>query len=282
MSESRLTKWWLNSVDWYRRQPMALKILLLVLPLLIGKIVDQLLKWLGAATSLPDWAVAALVVVFLAIAAMASRSLHHPEEADSFPPLDFGDLEVHNSFSIEQLERLRTGLHQEIYGGAAPLGDEITRMYLANPVMGVGLYDPARRDYVAFATAWPLTDASGEKLIRGEITENDLVATDILPADQNGKANYVIVPAFGATKRHGLRDRTALGFKLSNELRRAMRRNFFPNRRRAITLIATGFSEDGCKWCRGNQMQERTRIRFADSPKSYPVFSRRLVWDDID
>lgn len=274
---------WLNTVDWYRRQPWPLKFALVLAPLFIGKVVDEALNLAGRHTGLTAGSIAMIGIGALAAVALLSRGRHDTDGIDGFPPIDLeDDIEVHGSFSRVQLEQLRGNLHAEIYGGSAPLGEEITRMYERNPVMGVGLFHCARQDYVGFATAWPLTKDAAKRIISGVMTENDLTADDVLPSSENARAEYVLVPAFGATRRHGDADRRLLGFKLTNELRRTIRRNFFARQNRRITLIATGFSEDGRKWCRRNGMAERCRVRFSGDPASYPVFTRVLTWSDVD
>lgn len=265
---------------WYRVQPWPLRLLLLLTPLLIGKLVDEALKRGEDATGVPQWMIASLLLGTCLAAASLSLSRYRQRRTDSWPPIDMDEIEVRRTFPPSELRRIREGLHNDLYGGVAPNGDQITAMYARNPCMGVALYDSARADYVAFATGWPLTDEAAGRLIAGLMTENELTADDILPAACNGEANYVLVPAFGAADGEGA-ERKLLGFKLNVEFKRTLRQNFFPAGDRLVTLIASGFSEDGRRWCRRRGMVEQCQVRMEDEPEPVPVFTTRISLVDV-
>ena len=269
-------------VDWYRRQPLLLKAALVVVPLVMGKVVDKALDAASVEVGLSAWEVAAAIIAVVLLAAGVSLLFHKPEPDDPLPPIDFERIEVRRTFPVDELEKIRSGLHQDIYGGSAPIGDEITAMYRKNPRMGVGLFDPGRGDYVAFSTAWPLTQEAARRLIAGEMTENDLVADDVLSADENASARFVLVPAFGAAGIDGGAQRALLGNRLYYEMRKVLRQNFFTRRNRRITLIATGFSPKGRDWCRSQGMTETCLVTLPGDKEQVPVFTREIGWDDID
>ena len=268
--------------EWLRRQPWPLKLLLLVVPLVIGKIVDRALDGAAGFTGWGQWEVALAVVALFALIAAISLPFHRLAPTDPLPPLDLEAIEVRRVFPKDELEKIRTGLHQDIYGGVAPTGDEITRMYERNPRMGVALFDPAREDYVAFATGWPLVEDVARKLMAGTITENDLTADDVLPESGNARARFVLVPAFGAAGADKGSERALLGLKLNTEFRRALRQNFFASRSRRLTLIATGFSAKGRDWCRTLGMKECCCVVLRAGEPGVPVFAREIGWADVE
>lgn len=106
--------------------------------------------------------------------------------------------------------------------------------------------------------------------------ENALTADDILPESQNGSANYLLVPAFGAV---GPR-RPYRGLMLANELRRTIRENFFEDRTRRLTLIATGFSRSGRRIAERRARMDRLRYIDFDG-KECPLFSRPITYEDV-
>ena len=166
-------------------------------------------------------------------------------------------------------------------------------MYVANPRLGVGLYDRESEDFVAFATTWPIKDSIALRLISGEMSENELTSDDVLPAADNGRANYVLIPAFGAAKAW----QAQLGFKLFSELKSALKENYLTGKGRSITLIATGFSDDGEAWCKHFSMTRQCEValenpnRPAPWPirwvrrlfrqRKYPIFTRRITAADL-
>jgi len=266
-------------VAWYRQQSLTLRLLLLLIPLLIGKIVDEVLKTGKNATGLPEWLIAGLAI---ATVLLISLVLHRARAADPLPPIDLDELEVRRTFSKAELKKIRLGLHNDIYGGVAPGSDEIDAIYAKNPRVGVALYDKNRGDYVAFATGWPLNDDAARRLIGGTTTENELTADDVLPAPDNAKANYVLVPAFGAAGENGSAERKLLGLKLNYEFRRTLRQNFFSSRRRFVTLIATGFSPDGRRWCRRMGMSEESSVEMPGDQERVPVFAKPISLADVE
>ena len=268
--------------DWYRQQKLALRALLLAIPLLIGKIVDQALDLGKTETGWPQWLIASAVICACLVSVVVSLSLHRSHKLDPLPPIDLDELEVCRTFAPSELMKLRIGLHKDIYGGIAPDAEQIDRMYAKNPRMGVALFDPVREDYVAFATGWPLTDEIAERLIAGLVTENDLTSADVLRAVDNAVANYVLVPAFGAAGMSGSAERKLLGVKLNFEFRKALRQNFFGNAERNITLIASGFSPDGRRWCRRRGMIEESQVHMDDVAEPIPIFTKRISLADVD
>jgi hypothetical protein len=192
------------------------------------------------------------------------------------PPLPLERLSVRSVFSQEELRKLRTGLHMDLYGGVAPDSTEIDQMYVRNPRMAVALYDEELQDFVGFAAAWPIRKPAALKLIGGQINENQLKATDVLTAAQNDRAEYLLVPAFGTAQHR----RAALGRDLYYELRASIRRNYLTRPGRSVTLIATGYSPDGERWCERMGMTRRCQVQM--DGEQYPVFTRTITSEDAD
>jgi len=268
-------------VAWMRRQPLPLKCLIVGGPLVLTTLVDEALKNGANATGVAEWQLAAMFILSLVLLALLSIPFFSLRPVDPMPPIELAQIKVQRVFNTDELALLRTGLHGDIYGGVAPLDVEVEEMYRRNPRMGVGLFDPARSDFVAFATGWPLSEQAARKLLVGAMSENDLTAQDILPESENGRCKFVLVPAFGAASTREKGDRAALGIKLYYEFRRALRENFFPHSRRRLTIIASGFSEDGRELCRTLGMAEYSSVVLDERKAGVPVFAREITLQDV-
>lgn len=263
----------------YNRKPLPLTISLASFSLFAGAVVQPLSDAIADEMSLQKWVPAGAMMLIVAIFIVFIIILTPPQRSS----IDLPDnIQVRRSLSQEQLEKIRNGLHDRIYGGVAPANDEIDKMYAKNPRMGVALYHADLDDYVAFATAWPLTDAAAKDLLAGRRTENDLVADDVLPEAQNPYARHVLIPAFGASADEGGWQQRCYGVLLRNEMRRALNENFFgKSRRRKIGLIATGFSAAGERICQSQGMHLVRYVRFADTGKEYPVYLGSIDRSDL-
>lgn len=274
MRKLRLRVW--NS---YNRKPLPLTIGLAMFSLVAGSLVQPLSDAIAYEMGLQKWMPAGAMALIIAIFIGFIIILTPPQRKS----IDLPDnIEVRRSLSQEQLEKIRHGLHERIYGGVAPANDEINKMYAKNPRMGVALYHTELDDYVGFATAWPLTDAAAKDLIAGRRTENDLVADDILPESRNAYARDVLIPAFGASADEGQWQQRCYGYLLRNEMRRALCENFFgKSRRRKLGLIATGFSDAGERVCVSHDLKLVRHVRFADTGKEYPIFVGSIDRSDL-
>lgn len=276
---ARLRKLRLRAWHSYNRKPLPLTIGLAVFSLLAGAVVQPLSDAIADEMQLQKWVPAGALMLIVAVFLVVIVILTPPQRTS----IDLPDnIEVRRALSQEQLEKIRHGLHERIYGGVAPANDEINRMYAKNPRMGVALYHTGLDDYVAFATAWPLTDAAAKDLIAGRRTENDLTADDILPESQNTQVRDVLIPAFGASADEGNWQQRCYGYLLRNEMRRALSENFFgKSRRRKLGLIATGFSKSGERVCLSHGMRLVRHVRFADDGKEYPIFVGSIDRSDL-
>jgi hypothetical protein len=267
---NRLRKLKLRISHWYRRKPLPLTIGLALFSLFAGTLIQPLSDALASTMHLDKWVPAAIILLILPIILAILAIITPPQTMTISLP---ERIEVRRSLSKAELRAIRDGLHERIYGGVAPNGDEIDRMYEKNPRMGVALYHLDLDDFVAFATAWPLTEAAAKALISGERNENDLVADDILLESLNGQTRFLLIPAFGASAEEGDWQQRCYGLYLREEMRRALRENYFGNtRKRKITLIATGFSAEGERVCRSHGLVPVRSVKFAESGEEYPIF----------
>lgn len=261
--------------QWYRERPIAVVFAGGLATLVLGQSTELIAAALATTTARVAIGMGLFAATLASISAIfylfKSKNPRDGGEED-----DDEDLEVVRVFSQDQLTRIRTGLHAVLYGGVAPADQSLNRMYEKNPRMGVALFDPRIDDYVAFATAWPLTDSAARAIIAGEIDENALTDKDILPETLNGEANYIIIPAFGAVApRRAFRAHT-----LVSEPKRTIRQNFFQDPTRRLTMIATGFSPSGERLCERRAKMEAIRhIHFSD--EICPLFTRPIVYEDV-
>lgn len=266
-----------RTLNWYYARPLLLILSLFLLSLLAGKLVDISVRDIATALRISEGGVVTAGLALALGIGVASWLLHVRHRADPTPSPYLDKIVTRLVFKPSDLEKLRRGLIARLYEGEAPPSDEVMRMYAANPRIGVALFDPDMNDFVGFAAAWPLTDAAAEALKAGTLTENDLKASDILPATQNDAANFVIVPAFGVDAHA----RALLGLRLYHELRALIRRNYLRRDDRVITLLATGFSEDGCRWC--TERLHMTQTSYVEMHgKQLPVFSRTISGAEFD
>ena len=278
---------------WYRQRPGLLTLCIVLIPVVGGVFADDAIKAAADRMHLTGWQIAALVIFILLLLSSLSFLAFLLFGGGGAPPPPPSSIEVKREFSRFELEQIRNGLHRAIYGGSAPNDEDINRMYAANPRLGIGLYDRESEDFVAFATTWPIRDATALRLISGETTENELTSQDVLPAAENGRANYVLIPAFGAAKAW----QAQLGFKLFSELKSALKENYLAGRGRSITLIATGFSKDGEAWCKHFSMTRQCEVALENpnrrvpwpfgfvrklfGQKKYPIFTRQVTAADL-
>jgi len=165
----------------------------------------------------------------------------------------------------------------------APLRKEIYARYNENPGArySIALYSDEEKAYVGFASIWPLTDVAAEKITRGEISENQLTRADIMPFDQRHLANFVLVPGIGAVMddpdSEKSRYRTT---KLLRGFRRFVDENYFKGRNRPVTVIATGYTDDGAKCCERLRMKPKCTIDFHDGSGPHTIYTKKISHAD--
>lgn len=185
-----------------------------------------------------------------------------------------------NRFNEDDLLKLRDGLHFDLYGNEAPDHDEILAMYLINPTMGVGLYDKARKDFVAFTAAWPLREEIGELIRTGQMNESLIEAKHILPEREDSKARYILIPAFGVSRALAFRDRSHVAGRLEGALGFLIEQKYLTNKRRRIKLLATGYTELGENKCR-RRAEMTSDHAVLMGGKTFSVYCREVCAADV-
>lgn len=269
----RITRAWDLGKRLWREKPVFVALGLVIMSVLAGPTVELIADRLEIM-GIPKYQFILIGFALVGLLFVLALLIRARPAGRVTPPPPPARIKVRNVFSREELRKLRTGLHMDLYGGVAPEGGEIDEMYVRNPRIAVGLYDEDLEDFVGFAAAWPIRKPVALKLISGEINENALKATDILTASQNDRAEYVLVPAFGTAENR----RAALGRDLYYELRALIRRNYLTRPNRSVTLIATGYSPDGERWCESMGMKRVCQIDM--DGEEHPVFTRVITSDD--
>lgn len=115
--------------------------------------------------------------------------------------------------------------------------------------------------------------------MEGSITEEDLVAEDILPAAENSTAKFALVPAVAVIEA-GTKRGFRRGLKLMLSFRRFLKEEYFSAPDRSITVIAMGYSDDGEKWCERLHLEKKTMVKYPDN-KWYPLFVKQVTRKDL-
>ncbi|WP_404334101.1 hypothetical protein AB2M62_12320 [Sphingomonas sp. MMS12-HWE2-04] len=141
--------------------------------------------------------------------------------------------------------------------------EEIDRAGAKNCYMAVGVYSNRDRRYVGYASFWPIKEETALRLIRGEITDSQLTADDVVPEAERHSCRYAIVPGIGVIGDNGA-ERVRRALCLMRTLRRMIAEQYLANRRSSMTIIAMAYSSHGAKWCQHYDMEPRGIADYGD------------------
>ncbi|HTW33738.1 MAG TPA: hypothetical protein VMD53_03895 [Rhizomicrobium sp.] len=208
---------------------------------------------------------------------MAKPQLPFPE---LMRPHDKETLRTEVITTLAVLKIIQEQVVPAIFGTSTPPNEEVYAMYEKNSRRSIALYSDNERAYVGFASIWLLTDAAADKLLRGEANENQLTRYEILPYEQKNVANYAIIPGIGVMEPQTEKGR-ARAKKLIFDFKRFIEKEYFDSSDKTLTIIATGYSTPGTRWCEDFfKMKFERMIDFGNNER-HPLYSMKVTRETL-
>lgn len=260
---------------WWRDKPLLLFVAGAILPLIVEQLAPEFVAMVAAAFHLSK--LMTLLLFAAILGGLAAGSLLYavariPDDPVSEDLLE-SDYERLTHLDDQGVDQVQDQLIKPLFGDAHPDAEEIRKMYRKNPVMGVAIHSREEDAVVAFACAWPLSVDAAKRLLAGRITENELKADDILPASSNRRATHLLVPVV-VVRDPGTKEGVKQNWALRSAFKESICKIYFGDKERAITFVATGFSEVGRRLCSKRGMTEVARVEM-DGEK-LPIYCRTL------
>jgi hypothetical protein len=161
---------------------------------------------------------AATFLVFVLLALWRRRNPGHVQIGPPSVLEEFRDIRARHRFRYkmistdEDLYRVNE-LTRDVFGDSHPDFDKIWAIFKRNNRKSIVLVEYKRdppdpklpplmketsggRGHIrGFASAWPLTDEAGQRIMRGGLAEGEIEAEEVLPSERNTAANYIYIPA---------------------------------------------------------------------------------------
>jgi hypothetical protein len=281
---SKVKAWWNRlwnwSWDWWRHKPFFLLLVLAALPFLVEQIAPEFVIMTATA-----WGVSKLELLFILICALLLIAMvswivflvTRPPD-----PLPRGllqpEMERLTHLDDAGVRRVQAEIVDPCFPGVYPNEDDILKMYRKNPVMGVAIHSRKENVIVAFACAWPLRAKAAEQILAGKKTENDLEAEDVLPSSANRRATHLLIPVI-VVRNPGEKQGIEQNYTLRAAFRDLVCDVYYGDSSRAITFMATGFTQSGIEYCKLLQMSKATEVTM--DGKRVPIYSRSLTLQEF-
>lgn len=157
--------------------------------------------------------------------------------------------------------------------------DQIDEAGRKNRFMAVGIRSRREDRFVGYASFWPVKADVGRKLLRGEMTDSDLTADDVIDERRRHQCRYAIIP--GAVILRGPpNERLARFHRLESALRKMIATEYLARGSGRMRLIAIGYSPPGKQWCASKMEPTGYFADYGDGER-HPVFSREVCLADL-
>ncbi|MES2157327.1 MAG: hypothetical protein V4512_05955 [Pseudomonadota bacterium] len=163
----------------------------------------------------------------------------------------------------------------------------------------IGLFDQQNM-LVGYCALWPIRKDVAEHILAGEMTDDDLTISDLLPTTRNTEATHIVIVGFAVLPEVRAVNRYA-AYRLIRKVQEVLGERYLTTPRRKLHLLAIAYSKEGESLCEkmGMGWDGTTMVRYANDEhrfawlrtwlqhlnlskaKEYPVYCRQVNQSDI-
>ena len=229
--------------------------------LLIGSIVEKMGTEFGIVVPIILFVIVFISLLVLLGFAKARRDKNETISVVPQPAARGEKTIIKRINSVAILKDVTENVNRPLFGDEMPEDNEVYASLNPDYPRSIAIWSETETKFVGYATIWPVSDTTAQRLLSGALKEVDMKATDILSGPAQKSANYAYIPGVAVLDALTPRGKRR-GGKLILHFLFFILDTFFlsDTNRKSLTILAIGFTEQGVKLCK-----ERFKMTIHDS-----------------